>query len=178
MYNDTAWDPESFSVQDAEAAVAQNPGNTETWNGDLTRFAARGGKLLSYHGTQDWVISSQISKLYYAHVARTMGKPPHDLDEFYRLFFISGMDHCREGDGAWAIGQDTGAYAGTDPHTNALMALVQWVEEGVPPEVLRGAKFSEDGVTPEYWRAHCRWPKRTVYVGPGAFVDEDAWTCV
>ncbi|KAH8100948.1 ferulic acid esterase [Cristinia sonorae] len=177
VYNDTTWDGKSFSVDDAAAAIAQNPLNVETWNGDLSPFAARGGKLLSYHGTQDWVISSQISQLYYAHVAQSMGKPPAELDEFYRLFMVSGMDHCKDGDGAWAIGQDKDAYAGTGADDNVLMALVRWVEEGVPPEVLRGAKFEEDGVTPEYWRAHCRWPKRNRYVGPGAFTDEGGWEC-
>lgn len=178
MYNDTTWDGTNFSLEDAAAAISQNPFNVETWNGDLTPFASRGGKLLSYHGTQDWVISSHISQLYYAHVAQTTGKPPSELDEFYRLFIVSGMDHCAGGDGAWAIGQVKEGAAGTRPEENALMALVRWVEDGVAPEVLRGAKLSEDGGTPEYWRAHCRWPKKNRYVGPGAHTDEGAWVCV
>ena len=177
VYNDSTWDGKTFSLQDTDTALKQDPFNVETWKGDLSAFSSRGGKLLTYHGHQDWVISSQISKLYYAHVARTMGKPPSELDEFYRLFFVSGMDHCREGDGAWAIGQDTGAYAGTEPEENVLMALVRWVEEGVAPEVLRGAKLGEDGVTAEYWRAHCRWPKTNRYVGPGPATEESSWVC-
>ncbi|TCD71998.1 Tannase and feruloyl esterase [Steccherinum ochraceum] len=177
VYNDTTWDGRSFTLQDAATALAQNPFNVETWNGDLSAFASHGGKLLTYHGQQDWVIPPEISQLYYAHVARTMAKPPHELDEFYRLFFVSGMDHCRGGDGAWAIGQDLGAGAGKGSEENALMALVRWVEEGVPPEVLRGAKLAGDGATPEYWRAHCRWPKKNRYVGPGAFTEESAWMC-
>lgn len=115
--------------------------------------------------------------MYYAHVSRTMSLPPADLDKFYRLFMVSGMDHCREGDGAWAIGQDQSSKARTKPNQNALMALVRWVEEGVAPEVLRGAKLGKDDVTPEYWRAHCKWPKMNRYVGPGAFTDEGTWAC-
>jgi len=87
------------------------------------------------------------------------------------------MDHCRDGDGAWALGQDRGAYGGKDADQNALMALVRWVEDGVAPEVLRGVKFSDDGTIPEYWRAHCKWPKKNRYVGPGAYTEEDAWVC-
>lgn len=115
--------------------------------------------------------------MYYAHVSRTMSLPPADLDKFYRLFMVSGMDHCREGDGAWAIGQDQSSKARTKPNQNALMALVRWVEEGVAPEVLRGAKLGKDDATPEYWRAHCKWPKMNRYVGPGAFTDEGTWSC-
>ncbi|KAF5344249.1 hypothetical protein D9758_012351 [Tetrapyrgos nigripes] len=178
VYNSTSWDGRTFTLEDAAAALRQNPFNVETYNGDLSAFASRGSKLLSYHGLQDWVIPSEMSQLYYAHVARTMSLPPAELDKFYRLFFISGMEHCRDGDGAWAIGQDRDAYGGKDAEENALMALVRWVEEGVAPEVLRGVKYSEeDAITPEYWRAHCKWPKKNRYIGPGSSTEESAWIC-
>ncbi|KAK7019725.1 Feruloyl esterase [Paramarasmius palmivorus] len=177
VYNDTTWDPRSFTLQDASNALAQNPFNIETWNGDLSAFANRNGKLLTYHGLQDFVISSEISQLYYTHVARTMGLPPSELDAFYRLFIVSGMDHCSGGDGAWAIGQDGTSSTGKDASGNALMALVRWVEEGIAPEVLRGAKLAQDGVTPEYYRAHCKWPKKNRYIGPGLAKEETSWIC-
>ncbi|KAJ3840317.1 ferulic acid esterase [Lentinula raphanica] len=177
VYNDTTWDGRNFSVADAMFSASQNPSNIETWEGDLSAFAKNGGKILSYHGLQDFVISSEISQLYHAHVSRTMNLPPHELDDFYRLFYVSGMDHCRDGDGASAIGQDLGSSAGRDPNENALMAMVRWVEEGIPPEVLRGAKLSADGSV-EYWRAHCKWPKRNHYTGPGSFTDEESWQCI
>lgn len=177
VYNDTNWDGTTFTRHDAATALAQNPYNAETWNGNLTAFASRKGKLLSYHGTQDYVISPEGSQLYYANVARTMNLTPPEIDQFYRLFMISGMDHCRDGDGAWAIGQDESSKARTKPNQNALMALVRWVEEGVAPEVLRGAKLAQDGLTPEYWRAHCKWPKKNKYVGPRPPTDERAWVC-
>ncbi|KAF9460926.1 ferulic acid esterase [Collybia nuda] len=178
VYNDTTWDGRTFTLNDAAVALAQNPFNVETWNGNLSAFAARNGKLLSYHGLQDYVISPEISQLYYSHVSRTMNLTPSKLDNFYRLFMISGMDHCRDGDGAWAIGQDESSKARRRPNENALMALVRWVEEGVAPEVLRGTKLGQDGVTPEFWRAHCKWPKKNRYVGPGAPTNEGSWVCV
>ncbi|KAJ3986743.1 putative feruloyl esterase [Lentinula detonsa] len=176
VYNDTTWDGRNFSVADAMIAAAQNPFNIETWEGDLSAFAKKGGKILTYHGLQDFVISSELSQLYYAHVSRTMDMPPHELDSFYRLFYVSGMDHCRGGDGASAIGQDVGSSAGRDPNENALMAMVRWVEEGIAPEVLRGAKLSTDGSV-EYWRGHCKWPKKNRYTGHGSITDENAWQC-
>ena len=134
-----------------------------------------------YAGWAENAISPGTALHYYEQVKSFMRSHTNskkmEMDEFYRLFFVSGMDHCREGDGAWAIGQDTGAYAGTEPEENAVMALVRWVEEGVAPEVLRGAKLGEDGVTAEYWRAHCRWPKTNRYVGPVPATEESSWVC-
>ncbi|KAJ4483742.1 ferulic acid esterase [Lentinula aciculospora] len=178
VYNDTTWDGRNFSVADAMISASQNPFNVDTWKGDLSTFANNGGKLLTYHGLQDFVVSPDISQLYYAHVSRTMNMPPRELDNFYRLFYVSGMDHCRDGDGASAIGQDVGSSAGRDPNDNALMAMVRWVEEGIPPKVLRGAKLSADGSQVEYWRAHCKWPLKNRYIGPGSITDERAWQCL
>jgi feruloyl esterase len=73
-----------------------------------------------------------------------MGLPPHDLDEFYRFFRISGMDHCEGGDGAWQIGQTSLGAAGTelDPQHNVLLRMVDGVENGNAPETVTGVKFN------------------------------------
>ncbi|PLB39626.1 putative feruloyl esterase [Aspergillus candidus] len=179
VYSDPSWDASQWSVQDAAAALKQNPFDVHTWPTDLSAFRDAGGKLLTYHGLQDHLISSEISKLYYARVAETMALPSARLDDFYRLFPISGMAHCGDGDGAYGIGNGASTHAGNDPEDNVLMAVVRWVEEGVAPETVRGARF-EDGVGSrvEYTRRHCRYPRRNVYRGPGKFTDEDAWECV
>ncbi|KAF5376170.1 hypothetical protein D9757_009343 [Collybiopsis confluens] len=171
VYNDTTWDPRSFSLQDAMVAIEQNPFDIDTWNGNLTSFATNGGKLLTFHGLQDFVISSEISSLYYAHVARTMGFPPAELDNFYRLFFVSGMDHCQGGDGASVIGQSSSSSVGANPDENVLMALVRWVEEGVAPEVLKAAKLDKKGAV-GYWRSNCKWPLKNRY-----HTEEGSWKC-
>ncbi|KAJ5887674.1 hypothetical protein N7495_007715 [Penicillium taxi] len=178
VYNDSSWSGENFSVADAAVALAQNPYNIQTWDGDLSPFNKAGGKVLHYHGMQDHLISSDDSKLYYSHVANTMDLPPAILDEFYRFFTVSGMSHCSNGDGASNIGQGLQTYAGNDPQDNVLMAMVKWVEEGVPPETIRGTKFSDtDSSVVEYRRKHCRWPRRNVFKGPGNYTDEDSWKC-
>ncbi|KAJ5537318.1 hypothetical protein N7513_010504 [Penicillium frequentans] len=178
VYNDPSWSG-NFTVKDAEAALAQNPYNIQTWDGDLSPFKKNGGKVLHYHGMMDQLISSEDSKWYYSHVSETMNLSPTELDEFYRFFTISGMGHCGDGNGAYGIGQGIDTYASSEPGSNVLMAMVKWVEEGVAPETVRGAKF-EDGVgTPvEYWRKHCRWPRRNVFKGPGNYTDENSWECI
>ncbi|KAJ5189497.1 Tannase/feruloyl esterase [Penicillium cf. griseofulvum] len=168
VYDDPSWSGANFTVKDAAAALAQNPYNIQTWDGDISPFKKAGGKILHYHGLQDGLISSEDSKMYYAH-----------LDEFYRFFPISGMGHCSAGDGAYGIGQGIGTYDGTNPEDNVLMAMVQWVEEGKAPETVRGTKLSTGpGSKAEYKRKHCRWPRRNVFKGPGHYTDENAWECI
>ncbi|KAJ6128707.1 hypothetical protein N7471_009924 [Penicillium samsonianum] len=179
VYNNPSWSGANFTVKDAAAALAQNPYNIQTWDGDISPFKKTGGKILHYHGLQDQLISSEDSKMYYSHVSNTMKLPPNKLDEFYRFFTISGMGHCGGGDGAYGIGQGDSTYDGTNPEDNVLMAMVQWVEEGKAPETVRGAKFSNGpGSKVEYKRKHCRWPRRNVFKGPGNYTDENAWQCV
>ncbi|KAJ5125655.1 hypothetical protein N7448_004973 [Penicillium atrosanguineum] len=179
VYNNPSWNGTSFNLKDAAAALAQNPYNIQTFEGDLSPFQKSGGKVLHYHGMQDQLISSEDSKLYYSHVSDTMKLPPSELDEFYRFFTVSGMSHCGLGDGAAGIGQGSGTYAGSDPEDNVLMAMVKWVEEGVAPETIRGSKFADGvGTKVEYRRKHCRYPRRNVHVGPGNYTDENSWQCI
>ncbi|KAL4795094.1 putative feruloyl esterase B [Aspergillus venezuelensis] len=179
VYSDPNWNATKWTVKDAEVALRQNPYNIQTWNSDLSPLRDAGTKILTYHGLQDQLISSDNSKLYYHRLSKTMGLKPEQLDEFYRFFTISGMAHCSGGDGASGIGNQAESESSADPEDNVLMAMVKWVEEGVAPETVRGAKFSNGaGSEVEYYRKHCRWPKTNVYKGPGAFTDEDAWECV
>lgn len=65
----------------------------------------RGGKILHYHGLADAVLTSTISAAYYEHVMRSMPLAPNKLEDFYRYFQVSGIDHCAGGIGASATGQ-------------------------------------------------------------------------
>lgn len=178
-YSDPNYNASNWNIQDAEAALKQNPYNIQTWDADISAFRDAGGKVLTYHGLQDQMISSDNSKLYYRRVAETMNQAPSDLDEFYRFFQISGMGHCHGGDGAYGIGNGDDAYNGDKPENNVLMAMVQWVEQGVAPETVRGARFVDGpGSRVEYARKHCRYPRRNVFKGPGNYTDENAWQCV
>ncbi|KAE8151386.1 putative feruloyl esterase B-2 [Aspergillus avenaceus] len=179
VYSNPDWDATTFSVRDAAVALKQNPYDLQTWDADISPFRKAGGKVLTYHGLQDELISSENSKLYYARVAETMGLPPKELDDFYRFFQISGMAHCGDGDGAYGIGNQLESLNDVNPDNNVLMAMVRWVEKGIPPETIRGAKFTDGpGSAVEYTRKHCRYPRRNVYKGPGNYTDENAWQCV
>ena len=181
VYNDPNWDPATLNPTDYDNAYRANPGDVETWL-PLTDYQTRGGKLLHYHGQADPVISSDNSPRYYDYQARTLGESSASLDQFYRFFRISGMSHCEGGDGAaWRIGQTSSGNATLDPDGNVLMAMVRWVEEGIAPETITGYSLDADGSQPEggeVVRAHCRYPLRNVYVGPGPAREAENWKCV
>jgi feruloyl esterase len=108
-----------------------------------------------------------------------MGLYSTQLDEFLRFFRISGMFHCNSGPGAWMIGQAGSGSIGFDPESNVLAAVVQWVEEGLPPETILGTKYVNDskvnGV--ERSRRHCRFPYRNTYIGGNASLPQ-SWECI
>lgn len=154
--------------------------NISTWKGDLSAFKNRGGKVISYHGQQDPLISPSNSLRYYNHVQATMGLTSTDLDDFYRLFRISGMGHCSGGPGAANFGQSLASVTSWDSENNVLKRIVDWVENGAAPDTLRGTAYvnqnASQGVA--FRREHCRYPYRNVYVGPGDYTNAGAWECV
>lgn len=180
LYNDPTWDPATLDSDDYNNAARINPFGIETFKGDLSNAQKSGTKILHWHGTSDFIISSDNSARYYNHVSSTMGLPPKKLDEFYRYFHVSGTGHCSGGDGAHAIGQQLGEINGYDPEHNVLMALVQWVEKGKAPETLIGTKFVNDTASlgVDFERAHCKFPKSNQYKGKGDPKLAKNWKCV
>ncbi|OLN91627.1 putative feruloyl esterase B-2-like protein 3 [Colletotrichum chlorophyti] len=179
VYNDSNWDPATLGPKDYATSAQQNPFNINTWEGDLSGVKDRGTKILHYHGLQDPIISSDNSARYYNHVSRTMGLTSSQLDEFYRYFRISGMNHCSGGPGATFIGNKPTAVAGYEPEGNVLSAIVRWVEEGVAPDSILGTAYvngtKANGVA--FQRRHCKYPTRNVYKG-GDPNSPDSWNCV
>ncbi|KAH7371519.1 Tannase/feruloyl esterase [Pyrenochaeta sp. MPI-SDFR-AT-0127] len=180
VLSDPNWDPATLKPADYDLSSRLNLGGIETWHGDLSAYKKRGGKILHYHGSQDGIISSEISPRYYEHVSRTMGQSPARLDEFYRFFRISGLQHCGRGNGAGFIGNRKANTASLRPDENVLMATVQWVERGIAPDTITGIAVRggslANGV--DYKRRHCRWPYRNQYKGVGDAKNEDSWHCV
>lgn len=178
VYNDPIWDPATVSQADFAAAIEANPGDIESFDGDLTPFRTTGGKLLTYHGLQDGLISAENTDRYHELVPQAMDLDEAEVDDFYRHFRVSGMGHCAGGPGAWAIGQNL-AYATRTPEGNVLTAMVRWVEEGVPPEGILGTKFVNDtaALGVGFQRVHCKYPLRNTYDGSGDPKRPESWEC-
>ena len=180
VYNTSTFDDTHFGTSDINAAQALNPFDVQTYPSNLGNFTGiHKGKLLIFHGQQDQQITSFATERLYKHLAEGMKLQPSQLDDFFRFFRISGMFHCNSGPGAWMVGQAGSGSTGFDPKSNVLAAMVQWVEEGLPPETILGTKYVNDsranGI--ERSRRHCRFPYRNTYIGGNASLPQ-SWDCI
>ncbi|KAH8204874.1 hypothetical protein TruAng_000913 [Truncatella angustata] len=180
LYNDPNLNTTFLGPENWQYAFENDPTGARTWSGNLTQMAARGTKLLHYHGLQDTLISSASSNTYYNLASRTMSLSSSDLDDFYRYFRISGMGHCTGGLGASAIGNRGPNAASLDPAENVLTAMMQWVEEGVAPNAVIGSRFQNGtkALGVEYTRSHCKFPLRNVLKPGGNYTNQGDWQCV
>jgi feruloyl esterase len=105
---------------------------------DLSRFTARGGKIIIYHGAADPVFSLNDTIRWF----KAVDEHEHGrADRFLRLYAVPGMNH-----------------GGGGPSTDqfdAFDALVAWREQGAPPAALVATA-----------RASTPWPGRTRLLCP------------
>ena len=125
---------------------------------DLSRYKARGGKIVSYFGWADPALNPLMGVGYYESVTKRMGPSTTD---FYRLFMVPGMSHCSGG-------------AGTSTF-DALTPLVQWVEKGIAPATIPASRVV-DG-KPVRTRPLCPYPQTAIYKGSGSTDDAANFAC-
>ncbi|MGZ8281716.1 MAG: tannase/feruloyl esterase family alpha/beta hydrolase [Allosphingosinicella sp.] len=156
-----SWTPETFDPdRDFPALEARFGAVLGAWNPDLRRFRRGGGKLIVYHGWSDALLSPFNSVGYHQAVAAEMS--PEDVGDFFRLFMVPGMDHCRGG-------------PGTD-RFDLLGALVAWVEQGEAPDRVVASGRTADGGTRT--RPLCPHPQVARYDGEGDSDDAGNFQCV
>ncbi|KAF3926059.1 Tannase [Dactylellina cionopaga] len=185
VYKDPSWSlTTDFNLDAVDHLFDIDLFGVSTFNPDLTALKNSRHKVLHYQGLSDPLVTSEISYQYYEDVARNMSLPSSELDEFYRYFPISGLNHCFGGKGAGYVGGPTqlGNYPGADDVVNlaedsALMALVRWVEGEGAPETLRGYKIGTTGLI-EATKDHCKHPLKTTYKGVGDPTEVTSWKCV
>lgn len=110
---------------------------------NLTSFAGH-GKLLLYHGLSDQGLSPLDTVNWYERLQSADATP---VQGWARLFLVPGMTHC-------AGGPSTDQF-------DMLAVIVDWVENGIPPEriIARGDHF------PGQSRPLCAYPKVARYAG-------------
>lgn len=86
---------------------------------DLTRFKARGGRLILYHGLADPIVSPRSTVAYWKRLQAAMGTDA--VGGFARFYVIPGYGHGPAGLSAF------------NPAWDALGVLEAWAEEGVSP---------------------------------------------
>ncbi len=159
------------SVRAADANTAKQLNATDP---DLSKFAARGGKLILYHGWNDPAISPLNTISYYQSVGEKMGTEKEA--SFVRLYLVAGMEHCIGGPGPSAFGQ-LGLPSAKGPAFGAFTALEQWVEDGKAPDELIATKYSA-AQKPTMTRPLCPYPQRVKYNGIGDSNDVGSFSCI
>lgn len=133
-------------------ASAPSPGLREILDADgtgLDRFRTRGGRILSYFGWGDALISPGEGLAYYRRVAAENGGLA-STRSFYRLFMIPGMGHCQGGDGEDSFGQSMiSPPLHADARHDIRIALEQWVERGIAPSEIVAARYRGAGTGAE-----------------------------
>jgi feruloyl esterase len=125
---------------------------------DLSEFKSRGGKIVMYFGWADTALSPMMGIDYYEQVAAKLGTATRD---FYRLFMVPGMFHCRGG-------------FGTD-RFDAMTPLINWVETGASPARIEAS--SMEGGKAVRTRPLCPYPEIARYGGSGSIEDAANFSC-
>jgi feruloyl esterase len=159
------YDIAAFDFDRDPERVRQALANRDADGTDLSKFKARGGKLLIYQGLGDASLPPEATRLWYEDLTKAMGGAAATRD-FARLFLISGMDHCGTQSGPGVH------HSGFDP----LPALERWVEEGMAPESIVMTKTDKDGRT-EWTRPVCVYPQVARHQGSGDMKDAASWSC-
>jgi feruloyl esterase len=175
---DPKWNP---LTADLGAAVEQSTQKTaadlDSTDPDLSRFAARGGKLIVYHGWNDPAISPWNTIAYYQSVQQQMGAAK--VDSFVRLYMAPGVEHCTEGPGPSAFGQ-LGIPTAKGSKFGLFDALEDWVEKDAPPEDIFATKYAsqENGTRKAVMtRPLCPYPQVAKYNGTGDPNDAASFVC-
>jgi feruloyl esterase len=158
-YNNANWDWRTFDLNKDLPLVDQKVGAiVNAVNPDLSKFKARGGKVLMYHGWNDTAISPGNAIDYYTSVQKKMGGKQ---DDFIRLFMAPGMNHCGGGPGPNQV--------------NWMAALERWREAGTPPERIDALRINNNRI--EVSRPLCAYPQIAVYNGKGTTNDAGNFSC-
>ncbi len=179
VHNDPNWDWWTFDWgADIDVTRSIMGPVTDAVNPDLSRFRAKGGKLIMFMGWNDPVGAAPEAINYFEEVvARSSAATPAgklaDTQQFLRLYMVPGMGHTAGGEGATNMSNAT---RNSEPPVEDAahdmgLALYDWVEKGVAPGALIATKFSE-GSGPSgrvaFQRPVCVYPQVPRYRGGDA----------
>jgi feruloyl esterase len=154
----TSYDWLTFDVETDLEKIEWARSVLDATDSDLSRFKARGGKIVSYFGWADPALNPMMGIRYYESVTQKMGPSTTD---FYRLFMVPGMYHCGGGTGVSTF--------------DALTPLVEWVEKGVVPQSIVGSRVVEGKVLRT--RPLCPYPQVARYKGTGSIDEASSFSC-
>ncbi|RDJ99578.1 tannase/feruloyl esterase family alpha/beta hydrolase [Paraburkholderia lacunae] len=155
-FDSLGFDPQHPGKYRAQlVALSQTIGAMNT---DLTRYIARGGKLITLQGLADEVVSPHQTIAYYEALIDRFGID--QVNAFMRLYMVPGFQH---GSGVFI------------PSVDLLGALDNWVTRGVSPETLSATDIA--AATNGRSRPLCRYPLFPRYAGKGNLNLASSFVC-
>ena len=158
---DANWDVLSFDLETDLALALKNGGVVEASDPDLTKFKARGGKLLLYHG---WADPGPAPENTINYVEAVKGKLGPKQDDWMRLFLLPGVGHCGGG-----VGPDQADFLG---------AMERWRESGIAPDQILATRGAGRGGQAPMSRPLCPFPQVSRYTGTGTTDEAANFRCV
>jgi hypothetical protein len=155
---DPAYDWKTFDFEKDPDRMADIRRLLNATDPDLAAFRDRGGKLLMYFGWADAALNPLMAIDYYEKALVKNGSGTRD---FFRLFMVPGMFHCRGG-------------VGTD-RFDAMTTLINWVEGGIAPDSIPAARVEQDQV--KRTRPLCPYPRVARHKGSGSTDDGASFAC-
>ncbi|WP_409190904.1 tannase/feruloyl esterase family alpha/beta hydrolase [Bradyrhizobium sp. RDM4] len=158
---DPKLDVTTYKVEEHKARLLEVSSLMDSTDPDLSRFRARGGRLIILEHMADYAQSPYAGIRYFESVERKLGKSK--TAEFARLYTAPGVDHV-----------GSGAPANVD----MLSTLVDWVEKGKAPGDLEVTEQKVEAPSFATLRALplCRWPAWPHYKS-GAVTEALSFTC-
>jgi feruloyl esterase len=117
---------------------------------DLSRFKARGGKVLLWTGLSDWLITANNATDYYKSVVDKTGGQAA-ADEFIEYYTSPGVQHCLLGNGADLV--------------DFVSPMFEWLEKGAKPSSVPITATRLFPSSPAFSRPVCRYPQYPKYIG-------------
>lgn len=159
-HRDANWDFMSFELEKDLPLTLKNASFIEASDPDLSKFKARGGKLLLWHGWADPGPAPENTINYYMQASKAVAG---SADDWMRLFLMPGVAHCGGG-----VGPDQADFLG---------AMERWREEGVAPgQIIASRNGGRSGLTP-MTRPLCPFPQIAKYKGSGSTDDAASFAC-
>jgi hypothetical protein len=166
---DANFDPRKFRPEDFKTQVERISALMDSTDPDLSRFAARGGKLILKENMADHAISPFNGIAYYKSVVEKLGQA--NVDSFVRFYVTPGANH-----GGAGISSVDGTVL--PQGVDLLDAIDGWVDRGAAPgPVVQVAQESKPPFAVTASRPMCRYPEWPRYIG-GPPKEAASFSCV
>ena len=157
-----------------------DPVVNDATRGSLAAFAARGGRLIVFHGLADTLVPPGQSVAFFDRQAAQMGGARR-LSASARLFMVPGMMHCGGGTGPDAFNSTLGIPPrppSDDARHDLFSALIAWSDRREAPDRIVATRFStREALSIEMQRPLCPHPRRAVYRGTGPTEAASSFQC-